>query len=158
MLPSFGRGTRAVQKASFDGARTDGRAGSSSLSSSHRRYGSQPHMESHLGRAEPIELIDGRIDHAELLEALQAMRNGDFSARLPGDRAGIAGKIADTFNDLAIANQHLAAELVRVADSVGRHGRTRERVRCARTIGAWGDVELSLDRPLGDLLVPTTEV
>ncbi|HEX6993737.1 MAG TPA: methyl-accepting chemotaxis protein, partial [Gammaproteobacteria bacterium] len=115
-------------------------------------------MESHVSRADPIELVDARIDHIELLRALQAMRNGDFSVRLPGDRTGIAGKIADTFNDLAIANEQLAAELMRVADAVGRHGRTRERIRCAQRVGAWGDIELSVNRLIDDLLWPTTEM
>ena len=35
-----------------------------------------------------------------LLQALQAVRGGDFSARLPTDEVGLAGKIADTFNDI----------------------------------------------------------
>ena len=34
----------------------------------------------------------------ELLQALQAMRSGDFSVRMTGDHLGIDGKIADTFN------------------------------------------------------------
>jgi PAS domain S-box-containing protein len=37
---------------------------------------------------------------AELLHALQAMRVGDFSVRMAGDRIGIMGKIADTFNEI----------------------------------------------------------
>src|SRR5215204_381555 len=32
-----------------------------------------------------------------LLSALQLVRGGDFSVRMPGDRVGIEGKIADTF-------------------------------------------------------------
>src|SRR5690606_23637816 len=115
-------------------------------------------MKTHVSRADPLDLGDARLDDAELLAALQAMRNGDFSVRLPGDRTGIAGKIADTFNELAIANEQLAAELVRVADAVGRQGRTRERMRCAQRIGAWGDIELAVNRLIDDLLWPTTEV
>jgi hypothetical protein len=44
------------------------------------------------------------IDSGELLRALIAVRNGDFSVRLAGDRDGIAGKIADTFNDIVAAS------------------------------------------------------
>ena len=43
-----------------------------------------------------------------LLHGLQAMRSGDFSVRLPGDWIGLEGKIADTFNDIVAANQHMA--------------------------------------------------
>ena len=42
----------------------------------------------------------GFSSQKELLSALQAVRNGDFSVRLPGDWAGIDGKIADTFNEI----------------------------------------------------------
>ncbi|HZD51697.1 MAG TPA: ATP-binding protein [Woeseiaceae bacterium] len=51
---------------------------------------------------------DLQINPVELLTALQAVHNGDFSVRLPSDRTGIAGEIADTFNDMVVANEHLA--------------------------------------------------
>ncbi|MGC1696004.1 MAG: hypothetical protein WA743_12120, partial [Pseudolabrys sp.] len=44
----------------------------------------------------------------ELLAALQAMRDGDFSIRMSGDSIGIEGKIADTFNEIIAANQRMA--------------------------------------------------
>ena len=50
-------------------------------------------------------VLEDTIDLRQLLKALQAVRDGDFSARLPGDRTGIAGKIADTFN--AVSYTHL---------------------------------------------------
>ena len=39
---------------------------------------------------------------------LEAVRGGDFSVRLPGDRTGLSGKIADTFNEIVAANQRMA--------------------------------------------------
>ena len=50
-------------------------------------------------------------DLAAILASLQTMRDGDFSVRLPGSWTGIAGKIADTFNDIVAANQQMAQEL-----------------------------------------------
>jgi len=44
----------------------------------------------------------------DLLHALQAMRAGDFSVRMTGDHIGIEGKIADTFNEIAAANERMA--------------------------------------------------
>jgi len=41
------------------------------------------------------------------------MRDGDFSVRLPSDQTGLAGKIADTFNEIVIANEQMAQELER---------------------------------------------
>ena len=63
-----------------------------------------------------------------ILASLQTMRAGDFSVRLPGSWTGLAGKIADTFNDIVAVNQQMAHELQRVGQVVGKEGRTRERV------------------------------
>src|SRR5260221_3244694 len=46
-----------------------------------------------------------------LLRALHAMRVGDFSVRMAGDEDGLPGKIADTFNEIAAANQRIAEQL-----------------------------------------------
>jgi signal transduction histidine kinase/HAMP domain-containing protein/CheY-like chemotaxis protein len=98
------------------------------------------------------------VDSAELLRALMAVRNGDFSVRLASDRSGIAGKIADTFNEIVSAKQSLAMELERVGDVVGKRGQTRHRVQCERRSGAWGAMETSVNGLIDDLLQPTIEV
>src|SRR5215472_7723748 len=95
---------------------------------------------------------------AELLYALQAVRVGDFSVRMPGDQIGIVGKIADTFNDIVAANQRMAKQLERVGTQVGREGKTRQRVRFGVTEGAWGEMESSINTLIDDLVWPTTEV
>ncbi len=51
-----------------------------------------------------------------ILAALQTMRDGDFSVRLPVAWTGLEGKIADTFNDIIAANEQMARELNRVGD------------------------------------------
>ena len=50
------------------------------------------------------------IDSAQLLHALQSLRRGDFSARLPADWTGVGGRIADTFNDIVAVTEHLARQ------------------------------------------------
>ncbi|WP_395645229.1 HAMP domain-containing protein [Terricaulis sp.] len=97
-------------------------------------------------------------DLSELLHALQAMKVGDFSVRLPGDQVGLHGKIADTFNEIVAANQRMASELERVGYAVGREGRTRQRVKFANRAGAWGEMETSVNTLIDDLLWPTNEV
>jgi HAMP domain-containing protein/CheY-like chemotaxis protein/signal transduction histidine kinase len=94
----------------------------------------------------------------ELLHALQAMRVGDFSVRMAGDRVGIMGKIADTFNEIVATNQRMAKQLELVGQVVGREGRTRQRVRLGLSDGAWGEMESSVNSLIDDLLWPTTEV
>ncbi len=97
-------------------------------------------------------------DLALILASLQTMRKGDFSVRLPVAWTGIPGKIADTFNDIVAANEQMAAELTRVGQAVGKEGRTRERARFEQHRGAWGEMEVSLNTLMDDLLRPTTEV
>jgi HAMP domain-containing protein/CheY-like chemotaxis protein/signal transduction histidine kinase len=116
----------------------------------------------HLVEDKPKQGVRSRseptLDASEVLRALQAMRAGDFTVRLPGDWTGIAGKVADTFNDIVAANARLAAELERVGQTVGRQGKTRQRVRMDRGSGAWGEMEVSVNTLIEDLLFPTTEV
>ena len=94
----------------------------------------------------------------EILTALQAMRSGDFSARISGDRIGIEGKIADTFNEIITANQRMAKQLERVGEVVGREGKTKQRVKFGVLSGAWGEMENSINTLIDDLVWPTTEV
>ena len=100
----------------------------------------------------------GTSDLRVLLAGLQAMRDGDFSIRLPGDWTGLEGKIADTFNEIVAANQTMSQELKRVGQVVGKEGKTRERTRFHQSQGAWGEVEVSVNTLIDDLLRPTTEV
>ena len=85
----------------------------------------------------------------ELLAALQAMRVGDFSVRMAGDRLGIEGKIADTFNEIVAANQRMAQQLERVGQGVGREGKTKQRVQLRpleRRLGRDGKLGQHADR------------
>src|SRR5690348_17137114 len=81
------------------------------------------------------------FDLKKLLRALQSVRDGDFSVRLATDQTGLAGKIADTFNELVSCNQHLCRELERAGQMVGKEGKTRVRVTSERRAGRWGAME-----------------
>ena len=109
-----------------------------------------------LGLTDPAALSPVALN--ELLEALQAMQAGDFSVRLPGNHTGIAGKIADTFNDVVSTNQRMAQQLERVGEVVGKEGKTRQRVSLGSDKGAWGEMESSVNTLIDDLLWPTAEV
>jgi len=97
-------------------------------------------------------------DLSLILGSLRTMRDGDFSVRLPGSWTGVPGKIADTFNDIVAANQQMAKELRRVGKVVGKEGRTRERTKFNESRGSWGEMEVSVNTLVEDLLRPTTEV
>ena len=98
------------------------------------------------------------VDLKQLLRALQSVRDGNFGVRLPADQTGLAGKIADTFNELVTCNEHLAYELERAGKLVGKEGKTRVRVTSERRTGAWGEMESSVNTLIDDLLWPTAEV
>ncbi len=94
----------------------------------------------------------------ELLRGLEAVRDGDFSVRMPADWTGLEGKIADRFNEILMLNQDVASELARVGQVVGREGKTRQRMRVTRTRGAWAAIQTSANTLIDDLVRPTTEV
>src|SRR5262245_42328772 len=74
-----------------------------------------------------------------LRDALRAARQGDFSVRLPAERAG-AGVLAEVmleFNALVERNDDLVCELDRVARSVGERGNTEERASLPSAGLAW---------------------
>jgi HAMP domain-containing protein/CheY-like chemotaxis protein/signal transduction histidine kinase len=103
-------------------------------------------------------IAPGPTDLGLVLAGLQTMRDGDFSVRLPVAWTGLKGKIADTFNDIVSSNERMAAELSRVGQAVGREGRTRERARFQHARGAWGEMEISVNTLVEDLLRPTTDM
>jgi len=107
--------------------------------------------------------IQGRGDEhgpevRELLRAMQAVSEGDFSVHLPSDWSGLYGKLADAFNEIVFSNRKMAEELARVGQQVGREGKTRERVRPSARRGAWADMEHSVNNLIDDLLWPTDRV
>ena len=52
----------------------------------------------------------------------------------------------------------MAQQLERVGQVVGREGKTRQRVKFALSNGAWGEMEVSVNTLIDDLLWPTSEV
>src|SRR5260370_38818605 len=89
--------------------------------------------------------VNGTGSHPELLTALQAMRVGDFSVRMSGDRLGREGKIADTFNEIVAAHQRMAQQLERVGQPVGKEGKTRQPVPFGASSAPGGGVGSSLN-------------
>src|SRR2546421_10646220 len=93
----------------------------------------------------------------ELLRALTAARDGDFSVRLPARRGSALGEIAAVYNQMADTNARMAKELVRVSRVIGREGRMTERMTMVAP-GAWGTSRDSVNSLIDDLARPTTEV
>jgi hypothetical protein len=101
----------------------------------------------HTNTATAVAEMDS-LPRQALLHALQKVRAGDFSVRLPGDLTGIEGKIADTFNDIVMANERMAAELKRVGLAVGKKGpnqSTRAVPATRRRVGRYGGLHQRVD-------------
>ncbi|HVR82117.1 MAG TPA: HAMP domain-containing protein, partial [Luteimonas sp.] len=90
----------------------------------------------------------------DLLSAMQDVNAGDFSVQLPLHWDGIAGKLAQSFNEIVVSNRRLASELARVGQKVGREGQTRQRIAPANRQGAWAGMELSVNGLIDDLVRP----
>jgi HAMP domain-containing protein len=106
----------------------------------------------------PLAMPPSNEELRELLDVMLAVRDGDFSVRLPGHWTGLVGKIADAVNDVVASNQRMAEQLERVGQVVGKEGRTRQRVHFTRPVGAWAEMESSVNTLIDDLLWPTAEV
>src|SRR5207253_908369 len=97
------------------------------------------------------------VDLPSFLSALKAVRQGDFSARLPDHWTGVAGKVADTFNEVVELNQRLASELERLRLAIGQHGKITERASVGPVSGAWADSVTNVNSLVASLVQPTSE-
>ena len=103
-------------------------------------------------------LNGGELDAKQLLSALVAVQRGDFSVRLPDDWTGIAGKIADTFNEIARTNLRMTQELERIGRVVGKEGRITQRASLGDVSESWVEAVRSINDLIGDLVHPTSEM
>src|SRR5262245_15374458 len=97
------------------------------------------------------------IDPRRMLAALGAFKRGDFTVRLPDDWSGVAGKVAETFNEVVEQNQRLAADLERLSQSVGRQGRIHQRIAVGDLRGSWASSVSSVNALVTELVHPTLE-
>src|ERR1700738_4925893 len=105
----------------------------------------------------PQPVVD-LFDTGTLLKTLIAFRDGDFSVRLPVDQTGVAGKIADTLNDIFKLNQRMAGEFARISGAVGKEGKINQRASLGSASGDWAECVDSVNSLIGDLVQPSTEV
>src|SRR5271168_318577 len=81
--------------------------------------------------------VGGGSEMAALLHAFTALRKGQSGVRLPPEWTGVAGKVADAFNQVVEMNEHLASELERLSKAVGKEGRLSQRLSLGHVGGFW---------------------
>ncbi|HEX5037190.1 MAG TPA: response regulator [bacterium] len=106
----------------------------------------------------PLVSSEEGFSKKDLLAALNALKKGDFSVRLPENLKGVDGQIAETFNSIAVLNQTVTAEFERISRAVGKEGRINERVTLNNQGGSRLDWVRSINALIGDLVWPTSEM
>ena len=99
-----------------------------------------------------------QLDAKLLLSTLMALKKGDFSVRMPSDWVGMAGKIADTLNDIIDTKARMVREVTEVSRVVGREGRLTQRAEMPNTAGGWATIISSVNTLIDDLVRPTSEM
>jgi len=92
-----------------------------------------------------------------ILGALNALKRGDASVRLPLDWPGALGRVAEVFNDVVDRNERMAQELDRLSRVVGREGKLGKRGSLGDVTGFWRDSIDAVNQLIDDLVHPTSE-
>ncbi|HBL14978.1 MAG TPA: hybrid sensor histidine kinase/response regulator, partial [Cyanobacteria bacterium UBA11162] len=93
----------------------------------------------------------------ELLKVLTAVKKGDFSVRMPIDKTGLAGKVADALNDIIELNERTVQEFQRISTVVGKEGKISERASLGNARGGWTESIQSVNTLITDLVQPMAE-
>src|SRR5438046_422387 len=109
------------------------------------------HVIEHPTASAPIDEI------SVILGALNALKRGDASVRLPVDWPGSLGRVADVFNDVVERNERMAQELSRISRVVGKEGKLSKRCSMGDVTGFWRDSVDAVNMLIDDLVHPTSE-
>ncbi|MYM97637.1 HAMP domain-containing protein [Duganella vulcania] len=99
-----------------------------------------------------------QVDAKRLLATLMALKKGDFTARMPSDWTGMAGKIADTLNEIIETKEKMVSVVTEVSRVVGREGRLTQRAQVPNMAGGWASIISAVNALIDDLVRPTTEM
>ncbi|HEV7404296.1 MAG TPA: HAMP domain-containing protein, partial [Chthoniobacteraceae bacterium] len=100
----------------------------------------------------------GDAHSRQLLAAMVAFRDGDFSVRLPSDWDGINGRIAEAFNHAMQYEDQITREARRLRTNVGKEGRLKQRMSLPGAVGEWAVKVESINTLIDDLVRPTADV
>ena len=89
---------------------------------------------------------------------LAHVKEGDFTARVPLDWTGVAGRVAESLNDVIVANQALEAGLGRISQVVGDQGKLSQRIVLGGNTQTWSRSVKSLNSLIDALVRPTSEM
>ncbi|MEU4303229.1 HAMP domain-containing protein, partial [Kitasatospora aureofaciens] len=99
----------------------------------------------------PDAALGNEPELRQLLAGLTAVRDGDFSTKLPDDAHGLLGEIASVFNGMVDQLSHFTSEVTRVAREVGTEGRLGGQAQVPGVSGTWADLTDSVNAMAGNL-------
>ena len=94
----------------------------------------------------------------QLVVALDAMREGDFSVRLPSDWTDLEGRVAETINVIASRSERFNTSVLRLRRQVGEEGKINERMPLGDSIGGWAERIEAINSIVDELSQPTVEM
>src|ERR1700694_3306975 len=97
------------------------------------------------------------VDARVALSVLTAVKRGDFSARMPSNWTGNAGKVASSLNDIIESNQRLEREIRRLSKRVGKEGQVK-RAGLGDAGGVWASTLDAVNDLIEDLVRPNAEM
>ncbi|MGL5061581.1 MAG: HAMP domain-containing protein [Microcoleus sp.] len=92
----------------------------------------------------------------QLIQALAAVRDGDFSVRLPADNGW--GEIAKTFNEMVAVNEKFADEIDRINQAVVEEGKVPKLTIIKDLKGSWASSIDGVSGALNSLVAPTIDI
>ena len=107
-------------------------------------------------QAQPMKLTEERS--RQVLAALLAFSDGDFTTSLPTEWSGTDGRIAEAFNHTIGNAARITAEAARLSSTVGKEGRLSQRMSSPGAAGSWATQVDSLNTLIDDLVRPTTDI
>ncbi len=90
------------------------------------------------------------VDAAQMLAAMNALKNGDLSYRLP-EAEGVAGEIAQAFNAHMQQMSDLMSEMLRLSREIGTEARFGGQAEGSELRGIWGDFLTEFNLMSGNL-------
>jgi methyl-accepting chemotaxis protein len=81
----------------------------------------------------------------QLLNALKALKEGNFAARLPTDQSGINKEIAETFNSFMEQTSQLIGEINRLSREIAYEGKLGGQADVKGLSGEWKEVYLNMN-------------
>ena len=94
----------------------------------------------------------------QILAAMMAFSEGDFSARLPVEWAGTDARIAEAFNRTIGNASRITEEASRLRTTVGKEGKLSDRMAAPGSVGSWAAQIDSLNTLMDDLVRPTNDI